>query len=247
MAMGWSKGGWGYGNSPGLNSVFLSYSFGAIGSITPPATFNPILGGVLLSAIPTGPAGTTARKLYRTTAWTLPLLLLATLTDNTTTTYLDTKQDASLGAVAPSTGTAAAAQVAVSGIALGPASVTARRLYRTAAGGGPLQLVTAVPDNTTTTYLDVHTDASLGANAPAGDTSGLQQPTGTVLAGSPSLLLAGISAAFSPTGGWAIVGNGEVVIRYTGFSGNSLIGIPPSGVGSIPSVDLVWLRGGGRA
>ena len=59
------------------------------------------------------------------------------------------------------------------------------------------------------------------------------QPTGTVLAGTPSLLLAGISPAFSADGGWVIIGNGEVIVRYTGISGNNLIGIPPTGVGSI--------------
>ena len=234
MAMGWSKGGWGYGNAPGVGSVFLSYVSGSMGTITPPVSVNPIVGGVLVSGIAIGPAGVTARKLYRSTTYTAaPLLLLATLADNTTTTYLDAKVDASLGATAPAVGTAAAAQVAVSGIALGPASVTGRRVYRTAAGGSQLKVLATLADNTTTTYLDALADASLGANAPPSDTSGIQQPAGTVLAGSPSLLLAGISAAFSATGGWAIVGNGEVVIRYTGFSGNSLVGIPPTGVGSI--------------
>ena len=190
---------------------------------------------MLLSGLAAGPVGVTARKLYRTLqpaahryyCW-------QTLNaDNTTTTYLDAKSDASLGAVAPTVGTAAAAQVAVANIALGPASVTGRRIYRTAAGGTQLKLLVLLNDNTTTTYLDALADASLGANAPPGDTSGIPQQAGTVLAGSPSLLLAGISAAFSPTGGWVIIGNGEVIIRYTGISGNNLIGIPPSGVGSI--------------
>jgi hypothetical protein len=196
--------------------------------------FNPILGSVLVSGIATGPAGVTARKVYRSTANTVtPLLLLATLADNTTTTYVDTKTDASLGAVAPTTGTAAAAQVAVSSIPIGPATVTGRRLYRTAAGGAPLKLVATLGDNATTTYVDAIADASLGANAPASDTSGIPQAAGTVFAGSPTMILAGIPAAFSPTGGWAIVGNGQVIIRYSGISGNNLTGIPPSGVGSI--------------
>ena len=199
-----------------------------------PSVFNPILGSVLVSGIAIGPAGVTARKLYRSTTYTAaPLLLLATLGDNTTTTYVDTKADASLGATAPTTGTAAAAQVAVSSIALGPASVTGRRIYRTAAGGTQLKVLATLGDNTTTTYLDALADASLGANAPAGDTSGIPQPTGTVLAGSPTLPLSGVPPAFSASGGWAIVGNGEVVVRYTGLSGNNLIGIPPTGVGAI--------------
>ena len=199
-----------------------------------PSVFNPILGSVLVSGIATGPAGVTARKVYRTTTYTAaPLLLLATIADNTTTTYLDAKTDASLGAVAPATGTAAAAQVAVSSIPIGPATVTARRIYRTAAGASPLKLLSALGDNTTTTYTDAAADASLGANAPASDTSGIPQAAGTVFAGSPTMILAGIPAAFSPTGGWAIVGNGQVIVRYKGISGNNLTGIPPFGVGSI--------------
>ena len=232
MAMGWPKGGWGYGNSPGLNSVFLSYSSG-IGTITPPATFNPILGSVVLTGVPTGPSGVTARKLYRSPAGTSALRLLATVGDNTTTTYVDALADASLGANAPTVGTAAAAQVALSGVPLGPATVTGRRIYRTVAGGSALKLLATWADNTTTTGQDGTADAGLGANAPTGDTSGIPQPTGTVLAGSPTLPLSGVPPAFSATGGWAIVGNGEVVIRYTGLSGNNLTGIPPTGVGSI--------------
>ena len=135
--------------------------------------------------------------------------------------------------VAPTTGTAAAAQVAVSSIPIGPATVTGRRIYRTAAGASPLKFVATLGDNTTTTYVDAIADASLGANAPASDTSGIPQAAGTVFAGSPTMILAGIPAAFSPTGGWAIVGNGQVIIRYSGISGNNLTGIPPSGVGSI--------------
>jgi hypothetical protein len=59
-------------------------------------------GKVQVSAIPLGPAGTTARKLYRTVAYTIAAsstcqALLATIADNTTTTYLDNTADAGLG------------------------------------------------------------------------------------------------------------------------------------------------------
>jgi uncharacterized phiE125 gp8 family phage protein len=64
-----------------------------------------INGKVQLSAIPLGGALVTSRKLYRTTAGGSTYLLLATLADNTTTTYLDNIADASLGAGAPSTNT----------------------------------------------------------------------------------------------------------------------------------------------
>ncbi len=54
---------------------------------------------VALSAVPIGPPGTTARKIYRTVAGdTGNYLLLTTLSDNSTTIFSDTIADASLGA-----------------------------------------------------------------------------------------------------------------------------------------------------
>ncbi len=72
---------------------------------------------VSLTSIPLGPtppplSGTRAsvtvlaRRLYRTTAGGSALLLLATLADNTTTSYLDSAADATLGAAAPTVNTA---------------------------------------------------------------------------------------------------------------------------------------------
>jgi hypothetical protein len=174
----------------------------------------------------------TARKVYRTPANTGggTLQLVATIADNVTTTFTDTITDAGLGAAALTVGTAHAEQVQLSAIPVGAAAVTARKLYRTQAGVTPLQLLTTLADNTTTAYLDAIADASLGAAAPASDTSGLQQPTGNVFAGSPTLPCASV-AAFLPSGGWAIVGSQNV--RYTGISGNALLGIPATGPGAI--------------
>lgn len=62
---------------------------------------NATNGKVNLTAIPLGPTGTTARDLYRTDAGGATWKFLATLADNTTTTYLDNIADASLGALAP--------------------------------------------------------------------------------------------------------------------------------------------------
>ncbi len=62
-------------------------------------------GKVALSAIPVGGAAVTARKIYRTIAGGSTYLLLATIADNTTTTYLDNVADASLGAQAPTVNT----------------------------------------------------------------------------------------------------------------------------------------------
>ncbi len=62
-------------------------------------------GKVELSAIPIGGSLVTARKLYRTAANGSTYLLLATLANNTATTYTDNIADASLGAQAPTTNT----------------------------------------------------------------------------------------------------------------------------------------------
>ena len=60
-------------------------------------------GKISLSAIPLGGSLVTSRKIYRTVAAGTAYLLLATIADNTTTTYTDNIADASLGAEAPST------------------------------------------------------------------------------------------------------------------------------------------------
>lgn len=63
-------------------------------------------------------------------------------------------------------------KVLVSGIPIGGASVTARKLYRTAAGGSTYMLLATIADNTTTSYTDNIADASLGAGAPTTNTTG---------------------------------------------------------------------------
>lgn len=123
-------------------------------------------------------------------------------------------------------------KVNLSSIAVGPSGVTSRKVYRTVAGGSSYLLLTTIADNTTTTYADTTADASLGAAAPGTDTSGLAQPDGQVNAGSTSLAVAGVGA-FESGGGWAIIGNGQQVIRYTGVGSASLTGIPASGIGAI--------------
>lgn len=62
-------------------------------------------GRVSLTAIPLGGSLVTSRKLYRTAAGGSTYLLLATIADNTTTTYTDNIADSSLGAGAPTTNT----------------------------------------------------------------------------------------------------------------------------------------------
>lgn len=70
-----------------------------------PASPGTATGSAALSAIPTGNAYVTARKIYRTAVGGGTWLLLATLNDNTTTTYADTAADGSLGAAAPTVST----------------------------------------------------------------------------------------------------------------------------------------------
>jgi uncharacterized phiE125 gp8 family phage protein len=63
-------------------------------------------------------------------------------------------------------------QVSLTSIPLGGAAVTARKVYRTAAGGSSYLLLTTISNNTATTYTDNVADASLGAGAPASNTTG---------------------------------------------------------------------------
>lgn len=149
------------------------------------------------------------------------------------TTY-QSSRGSSIAAVypAPTSNATAANVVNLSNIPIGAAAVTGRKLYRTSAGGGPLKLLTTLANNTATTYTDTTADASLGANAPSTDTSGLKQPEGQVLPGATSIPVAGTSA-FESGGGWAIIGNGDQVIRYASVTASTLAGIPASGEGSI--------------
>jgi hypothetical protein len=131
----------------------------------------------------------------------------------------------------PGANTANYGGATVNGIALGPVSTTSREVYRTAAGAAQLKLLTTIANNTSTgPFVDTFADGTLGANAPATDTSGLTAATGKVNAGSTSILTAS-SGPFSATGGWAL--NGTQVIRYTGITGNTLTGVPATGLGSI--------------
>lgn len=74
---------------------------------SPVSTTLNIAGGtqtVNLTGITAGPAGTTARKVYRTLAGgagTAVYFLVTTISDNTTTTFSDTVADGSLGVIGP--------------------------------------------------------------------------------------------------------------------------------------------------
>jgi hypothetical protein len=214
----------------GVGDTALVWSFAGTSTGSFPIGGDPARRRVSLTSIPTGPSGTTGRRIYRTVVGGSSLLLVTTLGDNTTTTYTDSTADGSLGAAAPSSNTAALNQCTVTGIAVGPAGTTQRKLYRTVAGGSQLKLVVTLANNTDTAHTDTTADGSLGANAPTGDTSGLEQATGQINTGSTTILVAG-PGAFSSSGGWAVIGS--QVVQYSGVSGASLTGIPASGDGSL--------------
>ena len=65
-------------------------------------------GKVEMTNLPIGPVGTTGRKLYRSTVANTNLVLLATIANNTDTTYTDNIADGSLGAAAVTINGAAA-------------------------------------------------------------------------------------------------------------------------------------------
>lgn len=115
-------------------------------------------------------------------------------------------------------------QASLSAIAIGPATVIARGVFRTAADGFQLKFLFEIANNSATTLIDSTPDSSLGVNAPTADDSGLTMPVGIVEAGASEIITAGWSSA---TSGWAIVG--QQVIRYRGVTDNTLTGIPATG------------------
>jgi len=138
-------------------------------------------------------------------------------------------------ATPPGVGTAdipAFCRVNIAGVGIGPSGTTSRKVYRTDVGGSSLKLQQTIANNTASVGVqDVTPDVSLGAAAPVADTAALTQAFGQFNAGSTSILTNG-AGSFSASGGWFITSSGER-IRYTGISGNSLTGIPASGIGSI--------------
>lgn len=71
------------------------------------------------------------------------------------------------------TTTGFAGQVSVDSIAIGPTGTTARKLYRTAAGGSTFKLLATIADNVTVGYFDNNADSALGATCPTTNASGM--------------------------------------------------------------------------
>ncbi len=88
-------------------------------------------------------------------------------------TYVDQYAGEAAGesALGPASGAAAPAnqKVALTGIPIGPAGTTARKIYRSK-DGGAFKLVTTLSNNTDTSYTDNTGDGSVGADAPAAST-----------------------------------------------------------------------------
>lgn len=183
-----------------------------------------------LSSIPvSSDPNVTARKIYRTAANGSTFKLLTTISDNTTTTYADNVADASLGATEPASNTSILSQAALSNIPTSPdPAVTSRKLYRTVANGGTFKLLATIANNTTTTYTDSTADASLGANEPSSNTSGLSAAEGTVNAGSSTIPVSSTGdPPFHASGGWVRILS--QVVRYTGKTSTTLTGVPAAG------------------
>ena len=167
-----------------------------------------------VTGIPTGPATTLARRLYRTKAGGSEYFLLDTIPGNATTTYTDSKADSELGDLVPSVNTAGASVVDLTSIPLGGAGITERLLFRTKGGGSDYFLLARIGDNVTTVYTDDEEDDRLHDLAPTVSTIG-------ALEGDTSLQIA--SAVGFPTFGW--VRADSQLVHYTGLSGTTLTGI----------------------
>ena len=85
---------------------------------TASGTVNPSSQRVNLTAIPTGPAGTIARNIYRTKAGGGTYYLLYQIPDNAITTYTDNTADGSLPATQPPTTNNTGSSLAIRGVDL---------------------------------------------------------------------------------------------------------------------------------
>lgn len=218
----------------GSDTYFIDQSTDGTLGADEPASDQTKKGTCLVTGIPVSPdALVTNVDLYREfNAAGASTAKLAFSVANGVTSASDTAANSSLGATVPSSNTATANQIAVSGIAVGPTGTTDREVYMDPAGGGTRHLALTIANNTDTTGTITISDATLAGEIaePSTDTSGLTQPDGQVLPGDTSAQVAG-TAPFQEDGGWAVTGT--QAFRYEGFSGDSLTGIPASGIGSI--------------
>jgi hypothetical protein len=189
------------GNIDGGNHSYKVTNVNANGESVASAKSNVVLAdgghGKVDVTLVAGPAGTTARKIYRTVAgdagdW----LLVGTVADNVTLAFEDNLADGGLGAAAPAgTGSKITLTNIPLAVNVGGLIVTGRRLYRTVTGdAGDYKLVDEIGDNVTTSYVDNIADGALGVSAPAKNTATEQTLQHEDLT-DPTDLAAGIQAA----------------------------------------------------
>lgn len=138
--------------------------------------------------IPGPPPLNTNIKLYRTVANGSTFFATGLVSSTGIANHLDIVPDGSLGAAAPGSNTCNDINrlVVVTNIAIGNAATTARKVYRTAAGGSQLKLLTTIANNSTTFISDTALDATLGANVPVSNTAFSNQAKATVVPVGPS-------------------------------------------------------------
>ena len=174
---------------------------------------------------PQGPAGTTARDVYRTKQGESgPYYLAGRISNNTGgAVFVDSKTDDELGVTAAAVSTAGGGNVTVS-VPYPLAAGTSARLYRTKAGGAEYFFLAEIPaDEAVASVEDDRGDDRLGEGPPTVSTYG-------TAAGATTLRLTDLPAGLY-TRGWVTVGSQP--IQYGAISGSTLTGIPASGVGAI--------------
>lgn len=120
----------------------------------------------------------------------------------------------------------------LTGIPLGPAGTTSRKIYRTDANGasGSEELVGTISDNTTLTYVDAIADAALGAAVPTSKTALVANPTTapqasaapTGLATKPTIVIFdNVGGNTNANGAWVISVIDANTFSLLGSSGNA--------------------------
>ena len=185
-------------------------------------------GQIALSSIPTGAAGTTARRLYRTKVGGSTYYLLATIADNVTATYTDNTADAALVTAEPGWNTTGAQQ--------GTADPT--QAGRTLCGTGPRTNVWTATKTARSWY------------SPAG----IADPVGNVwewvgqFFGGPRGGWAGVGGAVGGSTGWSSgsgYNEGDAAYNFLGQAYNPDSGGYTEGLPALLLVGGSWLNDSG--
>lgn len=136
-------------------------------------------------------------------------------------TFVTAQGETSAGAEASFT--ASAQQIALTNIPLGASNVTARKIYRTAAGGasGTEKLVHTISDNTTTSYTDNNADGTLTTAVPTTNTTaaftGCTGGSGTYAVGAP-VVQSGLGNGQAPVGALVTVATPSILTIDVGVT-----------------------------